>query len=222
MIDVDLSDIFAKYEALRAEVDAVFSKVKGVCPQEVRCVEECSDCCHAPFDVTLVEALYINKIFNERFAKGDERYRLTTAANEADREHYRLKHKAWKAHKAGIADETIIEDMAKERIRCALLADSNLCEMYDVRPITCRLYGVPLDVNGALKVCGKSGFAPGEKYPAVKIAKIQDRLFAMSGEIVARVGGQYEYLAEMLVPVSMAVLTKYDDVFFGLVEPKDD
>jgi len=222
VIDVDLSDIFAKYEALRAEVDAVFNKVKSVCPHEVRCAEECSDCCHAPFDVTLVEALYINTIFNERFAKGDGRYRLTTAANEADREHYRLKHKAWKAHKAGIADEAIIEDMAKERIRCALLAENNLCELYDARPITCRLYGVPLDVNGALKVCGKSGFTPGGKYPAVKIAKIQDRLFAMSHEIAERVGGRYDYLAEMLVPVSMAMLTKYDDVFFGLVEPKEE
>ena len=222
MIDADFSDIFAQYEALTAEVDAVFDKVKAACPQEVRCEVACSDCCHAPFDITLVEALYLNKRFNELHPKGDERYRFTEAANRSDREHYRLKHKAWKAHKAGVPDEKIIEDFARERIRCALLADNDRCEMYDIRPVTCRLYGAPLNIGGAMRVCGKSGFAPGGKYPAVSIAKLQDRLFDLSRQIVERVGGQYYYLAEMLVPVSMAMLTNYHDEFFGLGEAKED
>lgn len=221
-MDADFSDILARYEALAAEVDAVFGKVKAACQQEVRCEVACADCCHAPFDVTLVEALAINKRFNELHPKGDERFRLTEAANRADREHYRLKHKAWKAHKAGIPDEKIVEDFARERIRCALLSEENRCEMYDARPVTCRLYGAPLNIGGQLRVCGKSGFEPGGKYPAVNIAKLQERLFDLSRQIVERVGGRYDYLAEMLVPVSMAMLTNYDDEFFGLGEAKED
>jgi Fe-S-cluster containining protein len=222
VIDADFSDIFARYEALAAEVDAVFAKLKTVCPVEVRCEVACADCCHAPFDVTLVEALYLNKRFNELHPKGDERFRLSEAANRSDREHYRLKHKAWKAHKAGVPDEKIVEDFARERIRCALLSDQDRCEMYDVRPLTCRLYGAPLNIGGMLRVCGKSGFEPGGRYPAVDISKIQDRLFDLSRQIVERVGGKFDYLAEMLVPVSMAMLTNYDEEFFGLKEAKED
>jgi len=222
VIDTDFSDIFAQYEALLAEVDAVFDKVKAVCPGAVRCEVACSDCCHAPFDVTLVEAMYLNRYFNERFPKGDERFRLTESANRSDREHYRLKNKAWKAHKAGIPDEQIVEEFAKERIRCALLGDDNRCEMYDIRPVTCRLYGAPLNIGGQMRVCGKSGFEPGGKYPAVNLAKLQERLFDLSRQINERTGGKYDYLGEMLVPVSMALLAKYDEEFFGLKDPKED
>ncbi|GAB6038568.1 hypothetical protein JCM15519_31270 [Fundidesulfovibrio butyratiphilus] len=218
----DFSDIFATYEQMCADADAVFDKVKSVCPAEVRCEPSCSDCCHAPFDVTLVEALRINRAFNERFPKGDDRHRLITAANQADREHYRLKRKAWKAHKAGIPDETLVAEFGRERIRCPLLDDQDRCVMYDARPLTCRLYGAPLDVGGSLKVCGKSGFTPGGKYPAVKIAKLRERLEALSQQIAERVGGRYDYLGDMLVPVSMAMLTTYDEEFFGLKEPKGD
>jgi len=221
VIDADFSDIFAEYEALRAEVDALFTRVKAACPGEVRCELACADCCHAPFDISLVEAMYLNQRFNSLHPKGDERFRLTEAANRSDREHYRLKHKAWKAHKAGIADERIIEDFARERIRCALLSENNSCEMYDARPVTCRLYGAPLNIGGSLKVCGKSGFQPGGKYPAVNIATLQERLFDLSRRIVERAGGKYDYLAEMLVPVSMAMLSNYDEEFFGLKDAKD-
>jgi Fe-S-cluster containining protein len=222
VIDADFSDIFARYEAIAAEVDAVFERVKAACPEEVRCEVACADCCHAPFDVTLVEAMYLNKLFNERFSKGDERHRMVEAANRSDREQYRLKHKAWKAHKAGIPDEKIVEDFARERIRCALLSSDDRCAMYDVRPVTCRLYGAPLNIGGQMRVCGKSGFAPGGKYPAVNIVKLQERLLALSREICERVGAKHDYLAEMLVPVSMGMLTRYDEVFFGLKDVKDD
>ena len=222
MIDADFSDIFAEYEALAAEVDAVFAKVKAVCPDQVRCEVACADCCHAPFDVTLIEALIINKRFGELYPKGDARYRFTEAANRSDREHYRLKHKAWKAHKAGVEDDKIVEEFARSRIRCALLGDDDKCGMYESRPITCRLYGAPLNIGGEMRVCGKSGFTPGGKYPAVNIAKIRERLLVLSARAAERTGSKFDYLADMLVPVSMAMLTKYDDVFFGLKEAKED
>lgn len=221
MIDADFSDIFARYEALVAEADQVFAKVKAACPAEVRCEEGCADCCHAPFDVTLVEALYLNKHFNERFPKGDARFELSEAANRSDREHYRLKHKAWKAHKSGVPDEEIVERFARERIRCALLLENDRCAMYEARPLTCRLYGAPLNIGGQMRVCHKTGFTPGGKYPAVAIAKIQERLLALSKEANERAGSKHAYLADMLAPVSMALLTRYDEEFFGLKESKE-
>ncbi len=63
----ELMPYFKKYEALVSKAEAVFEQVKSKFPDEVKCKEGCSDCCHALFDLTLVEALYINFRFNEQF-----------------------------------------------------------------------------------------------------------------------------------------------------------
>jgi hypothetical protein len=33
---------------------------------------------------------------------------------------------------------------------------------------------------------------------------------------------KYDKLAEVLVPVSMALLTEYDDTYLGIVQPQED
>ena len=40
-----------------------FAKVKEQFPDAVKCREGCADCCHALFDITLIEALYVNTRF---------------------------------------------------------------------------------------------------------------------------------------------------------------
>jgi len=213
---VTLAPYFEKYKALLAEVDAVFAKVGQACPEEVTCAEGCSDCCHALFDVSLVEALYLNTAFHERFPKGPARERILDLADAADRAHYKLKRKAVKAGEKGVATEAILADLARERIRCPLLGDDDRCVLYDCRPVTCRLYGVPLEIGGKAHSCGKSGFAPGGAYPTVKVEILQDRLFALSGELAAGIGSSYPLLADMLVPVSMALLTEYTPEYLGI------
>ncbi|QLA17423.1 YkgJ family cysteine cluster protein [Desulfolutivibrio sulfoxidireducens] len=212
---------FEKYQALLGEVDAVFAKVKAACPEAVTCGLGCSDCCHALFDVSLVEALYLNVVFNERFPKGPEREKILDLADRADRAHYKLKRKAFKAGEKGVSTEQILADLARERIRCPLLGDDDRCVLYDCRPVTCRLYGVPLEIGGKAHTCGKSGFVPGGAYPTVKVEMLQDRLFALSGELAAGIGSSYPLLADMLVPVSMALLTEYTPEYLG-VPGEDD
>ncbi len=218
---VDLTDIFAKYEALVAEVDALFDKVKGLHPDLVSCGEGCSDCCHALFDVSLIEALYLNRHFNAELS-GEDKKRILQAAETADRAHYKLKRKAFKATEKGVATAQILEDLAKERIRCPLLSDQNRCEFYAQRPVTCRLYGLPLDIGGAAHTCGKAGFKPGGAYPTVKIEVIQDRLMLLAQEFTQSINAKYPGLADMLVPVSMALLTEYDDEYLGVIPEDED
>ncbi|MDQ7832942.1 MAG: YkgJ family cysteine cluster protein [Desulfovibrionaceae bacterium] len=213
---VTFAPFFEKYQALIAEVDAVFAKVGQACPTEVTCAEGCSDCCHALFDISLVEALYLNAAFNERFPKGPARERILDLADAADRAHYKLKRKAVKAGEKGVSTESILADLARERIRCPLLGDDDRCVLYDCRPVTCRLYGVPMEIGGKAHSCGKSGFAPGGAYPTVKVEILQDRLFALSGELAAGIGSTFPLLADMLVPVSMALLTEYTPEYLGV------
>ena len=89
------------------------------------------------------------------------------------------------------------------------------------RPITCRLYGVPLEISGEARTCGNAGFAPGGRYPTVKIEKLQDKLVALSQELVASIPTKLPLMAEMLVPVSFALVTDFDDEFLGLLTEEE-
>ncbi|MDY0226287.1 MAG: YkgJ family cysteine cluster protein [Desulfomicrobium apsheronum] len=211
-MNLDLSQFFTEYESLVAQVDAVFQKVSGNFASEVRCKEGCSDCCHALFDVTLIEAMYLNHKFSEL----DEilRNEILIEADKADRKAYVLKKKVSK--EAGEVDHSeILLRTAKERLRCPLLDSADKCALYPYRPITCRIYGIPLDIGGKSHTCGLSGFEPGRPYPAVKLERIQDMLLSLSNRVLDSVGSQYADFRLMHVPVSTALMTVYSDEFFG-------
>ena len=87
----DLSPIFSRYESLRAEADALFARVRETQPGCVTCKEGCSDCCHAVFDLSLVEAMSLNRAFEAAFAHGPERSAILTRASETDRRLTRLR-----------------------------------------------------------------------------------------------------------------------------------
>ncbi|MHC1712041.1 MAG: YkgJ family cysteine cluster protein [Solidesulfovibrio sp.] len=218
---LDFSPAFARYEALAAEADAAFTKVSSVCPGMVTCGAGCSDCCHALFDLTFIEALYLNHQFNKAFPPGPARDAILERANVADREHYKLKRKAFRADEQGVSTLQILEDLARERIRCPLLGDDNRCVLYASRPITCRLYGVPLEIGGQGHTCGSTGFEPGGSYPTVKIEKLQDKLMALSQEVVASLPTKLPLMGDVLAPVSLALITDYDDEYLGILTEED-
>lgn len=219
---VDLTDIFAKYEALVAEVDSVFARVAEMHPGCISCEVGCSDCCHALFDLSLVEAMYLNTRFQERFALGKERSDIMERASEIDRQGYKIKRQAYKKSREGAEPREILEDMAKARLRCPLLGKDESCELYEFRPITCRLYGVPTAIGGKAHTCGKAKFEKGHQYPTVNIERIQDRLIALSQELADAVGTRFKDLPGVFVPVSMALITEYDAKYLGTDTPKKE
>lgn len=211
-MNLDLSQFFTEYEALVAQVDTVFQKVSSNFASEVRCKEGCSDCCHALFDVTLIEAMYLNS----KFSALDEvrRNEILIEADKADRKAQLLKRKVSK-EAAEVDHSEILLRTAKERLRCPLLDSGEKCQLYSYRPITCRIYGIPLEIGGKSHTCGLSGFEPGRPYPAVKLERIQDMLLALSNRILDAAGSRYADFRLMHVPVSSALMTVYSDEFFG-------
>ncbi len=220
-MDIDFSPFFKKYEELVAMANAVFERVKKEYPECVTCKLECCDCCYALFDLSLIEGLYINYHFNKKF-KGKERHMLIEKANRADREAYRIKKKAYKDFKAGKKEDDILTDIAEKRIRCPLLNEQNLCAMYEYRPITCRLYGIPTTIGGSGHTCGKSGFVKGKQYPTVNMDILQNNLYKISAEFVKEIKSRYVKMADMLVPLSTTLLTDYNEEYFGLKTVEKD
>jgi Fe-S-cluster containining protein len=215
---MNLEVYFDRYKALVDQVDAVFQRVQAEHEECVRCRVGCSDCCHAIFDLSLVEALYIKAQFDKVF-KDSERAQIIERANEADRAVYRLKRQAFKDHEKGKPESEILEEMAAKRIRCPLLDADGRCAMYADRPLTCRLYGIPTVIGDKAHTCGLSGFEQGKAYPTVKLDVIQKKLYDLSAELGRDIGSRYPKLGELLVPVSMALLTEYTEEYLGV---KDD
>ena len=212
----DLTPFFDRYEGHAREADALFERVRSSYPDLVICKEQCSSCCHALFDLSLVEALYLNRAFLERIGDGSVRDAILTRADQADRQATRIKRKAFKDSQAGKDSNEILRKMASLSLRCPLLNDDDRCALYQFRPITCRLYGVPTAIGGKAHTCGKTGFMQGVAYPTVALDTIQHRLNALSEELAAYIGSAYTQLSSMYVPVSSALLTAYDAEYLGV------
>jgi Fe-S-cluster containining protein len=210
---------FKKYEALVGTAEKVFGQVKNKFPDEVKCKEGCSDCCHALFDLTLIEAMYINYRFNEQF-EGKEKNDLMEKANKADRQICKVKKEAFRSTQDGKEEETVIEEVGQKRIRCPLLGEGDLCEMYAYRPIACRVYGIPQAIGGKGRTCGFSGFKPGKSYPTLNHDIIHDQLMAISAELVQTIHSKNIQMMEILVPLSMALITDYNDEYMGISPEK--
>jgi Fe-S-cluster containining protein len=206
---------FEKYRHLVEQVDAAFNKIETAFDDCVKCKVGCADCCYALFDLSLVEALYIKNEFNANFS-GEQRSKVIERANDADRKVYRLKRQAHKDQQAGKPEKEIFEWMSAQRVRCPLLNEKDQCELYAYRPITCRLYGVPTVIGGQAHTCGLSGFKEGESYPTAKLDAIHQRLHDISSELAREIQSSYPKLAELLVPLSMALLTDYTEEYLGV------
>jgi Fe-S-cluster containining protein len=217
---IDFTPYIEKYKVLSAKADEMFAKVQNEFPECVTCEIKCADCCHALFDLTLIEAIYINHRFNEMF-EGKKKEAIVKNSNRADRKTYRVKRKAYKDKEAGKNEVEILMEIAAERVRCPLLNDDDMCDLYEYRPITCRLYGMPTSTGGMGHTCGKSAFVEGKPYPTANLDVVQKKLYEISAEFVGQIKTRYFKMADMLVPLSMAILTDYDENYLGLVDESE-
>ena len=212
---VDFTPYFEEYLKLVKQADELFERIEKEHPECVTCKIKCADCCHALFDLTLIEAMYINNQL-KKIITGKEKSRILEKANRADRKTHMIKKQAYKSKKAGKDETQILMDIAAERVRCPLLNEDDLCELYEYRPITCRLYGIPTSIGGRSHTCGKSGFIEGRPYPAVNLDAIQKKLYEISNEFVRDIKTKYVKMADMLIPLSMAILTDFDEEYLGI------
>jgi Fe-S-cluster containining protein len=207
---------FEKYEKLLKEIEAAVDRLRGQYPEEVHCSEQCSDCCYAVFDLSLIEAVYINYGFFKKISK-EKQDAILDRADQTDRLYYRLKRKIHNLMtREGKSEGEILTLLAEERIRCPFLNEKDLCDLYEHRPITCRVYGLPTAIQGRACTCGKSGFKTGGAYPTIFLDRIQERLFHLSRDLLEEIESKDYPLADRLVPLSNALLTDFDDSFFKL------
>ena len=213
---LDFTSTFNKYETLVQGVEQSIKQIRESHPEGIRCIPQCSDCCYAVFDLSLIESVYINYHFYQSLDK-EKQEQVLERAEGADRKFYRIKRQLHKMMvQQNKKEEEALQLMAAERVRCPFLNESDLCDLYESRPVTCRVYGVPTAIQGAGHTCGKSGFKEGVLYPTINLDRINQRLFGLSEEMLREIGSKEQRLQMRLLPLSTSLLTDYDEAFFGL------
>ncbi|MBW1698512.1 MAG: YkgJ family cysteine cluster protein [Deltaproteobacteria bacterium] len=220
-MNINFEPHFRRYEAIVRKAENAFERIRLDYPQSVKCRIGCSDCCRALFDISLIEAIYINYHFKKTI-KGSKRDELIEKANIADRRVYKIKRNAYRAASRGASEDDILSAIAQQRVRCPLLNDDEKCDLYEYRPITCRIYGVPTAIRGKGHTCGLSGFSAGEAYPTINMDILYHELYKLSLEMIKDIGSSHVKMADMLIPLSMALLTEYDQEYLGIARIKED
>jgi Fe-S-cluster containining protein len=215
----DIIPFYQQYEELVSQLDQVFNQMKEQYSECVTCHVGCSDCCYALFDLTLIEAMYIHDKFFD-LVDNQHQKQILEKAEQVDRRIHVIKKNAFKAVQNGRDQNEIMMDISREKIGCPLLNDDNQCILYDHRPITCRVYGLPTAIGDNSHTCGKTNFEKGVTYPTIKIDQVHDRLIKLSMEWTAKIASRFDKLHEVLVPLSMALITDYNDIYLGLKEPE--
>ena len=144
-----MNDLLDSYGALLEEVDIWFARCLERHPEMIACRAGCSACCRGLFDITLLDALYLRRGFDrlpgevktKLSAEASRRLEGLTRVNPAFVEPWLLN---------GIPEADWDALMPEEdETPCLLLSEAGGCLVYDHRPMTCRLNGIPLiDVSG--------------------------------------------------------------------------
>jgi len=199
---MNFDQLFQRYESLVAKANQAFQKMQEEYGECIKCKLHCSDCCHAIFGLFLIEAAYLQRHFKELAIK-EKRAALLRGEN-SEKEHRELEKKlklyANDPHMTSYC-------LSKERIRCPLLNDHQECILYVYRPITCRLYGIPLVIKGKAHVCWNAGFKKGEPYPTFNLDEAHRELYLLSRELLGRAGRKDLERASLLISMSKAIKT---------------
>lgn len=144
-----MNALLDSYGELLGEVDDWFRRSLELHPDQIACRNGCSECCRGLFDITLLDALYLKRGFDKLpeplksvlAREASRRLELLSGVNPDFVEPWLLN---------GIPEDEWDALMPEEdEIPCLLLSETGGCLVYDYRPMTCRLNGIPLiDVSG--------------------------------------------------------------------------
>jgi Fe-S-cluster containining protein len=197
---METKDLFDHYQQLASKAGEAFSKVEKEYPSCVKCRVHCSDCCHAVFGVFAIEAVSLKGKFDALPRK--VRRQVLLKADSADRE---LKKVEIRMRMSEDDPQMKAMVLAKARVACPLLSESQECILYPHRPITCRVYGIPTAIQGKGHVCGKGAFEKGKKYPTFDLDAVYGALYNLSLEYMKRTGNQDSEAASLLLSVSRVI-----------------
>jgi Fe-S-cluster containining protein len=149
--NLSLDDLLRSYGDLLSSVDRWFARSVAVAGKNIACGPGCSSCCRGLFDITLLDAFFLKQGFDTLPAhvrqpilvKAEKRCALLRAVWLDFAPPYILNVRPEEEWEELMPDE--------DETPCPLLGKDGGCLVYDNRPMTCRLHGIPLvDLSGEI------------------------------------------------------------------------
>jgi len=144
-----IENILIKYAALLATVDQWFASCVSHFRSEIACKSGCSECCRGLFDITLLDAWFMKRGFDMldtgvralALKKAKARLSLLQTLWPDLTAPYILNYRPDEEWEILMPDD--------DDTPCPLLGEDGTCLVFDFRPMTCRLHGLPLiDISG--------------------------------------------------------------------------
>jgi Fe-S-cluster containining protein len=144
-----MDKILSAYKDLLTEVDAWFSRCSALYPDKIACTKGCSECCRSLFDITILDAATLKNGFeqlpeavrNSVRSRAEERLKQIRNVWPEFSHPYTLNYRPEEDWQLLMRED--------DETPCLLLDDREQCLLYESRPMTCRLHGLPLiDVSG--------------------------------------------------------------------------
>ncbi len=144
-----MDGILKEYRNLLSDVDKWFANCIAQSGDHIRCAAGCSECCRGLFDITLLDAALLKNGFDqldgdirgEVLARCRSRLRVLQGLWPELDSPYILNYRPEEEWDMLMPDD--------DETPCPLLGQDGRCLVYEYRPMTCRLHGLPLvDLTG--------------------------------------------------------------------------
>jgi Fe-S-cluster containining protein len=208
---MNLQEHIQRYVELVCRADRLYESVRQRHGNLMNCKPGCDDCCSVYFQLSLIEAFFISGMFRQKLtplvrdralARAEQASALFRQATET------------LAGMEGADREQMSEAAARVKVPCPLNEDHG-CALYEHRPVTCRLYGIPQKIGDRVVSCPNNDFVTGGSYATVDVDEIQRVLGKYSAEFLQDLlGDGPKSLPAPLFSLPQALLTSFDREFF--------
>jgi hypothetical protein len=210
---MNFQDHIRRYLELVASANRLFEAVHREHGHLMGCKPGCDECCSVYYELSLIEAFVINGMFDQVVSRSAAR-RALKRAESVEPLFLKAKEDLLTAPQDTATQAGLQEAAARIRLQCPLNEEGG-CVLYEYRPITCRLYGVPQKISGRVVSCPRSGFLKGDLYTTVDVDDMQRRLFEFSREFLEdMVGVGPSAPPGPLFFIATALRTRFDKGFF--------
>jgi Fe-S-cluster containining protein len=209
-----LQEHIRRYLEFVERADRLFDSVAKAHPELMACRPGCDDCCSVYFELSLLEAFYLNGMFQTKLEPRARDRVLQRADAVAPRFEEARTFLERIAQESPNDEERLHDAASRLKIQCPLNED-NGCVVYHHRPVTCRMYGTPQRIGGRIVSCPRAGFRQGNRYVTVDVNRIQQTLAAYSREFLEDlVGVSISDSTGPLFSMPVALRTSFDRDFF--------
>jgi Fe-S-cluster containining protein len=161
----NLDTLLAAYRALLGEIEGWYDHCLQSAPAgTLACRKGCSACCRGLFDINLLDAFLLRAGFVQLPAEVREQVLDKCRPRLAElRQRWAQLEPPYLLH--GLPDDGWTAMPEGDETPCPLLDDDGLCLLYDFRPMTCRLHGLPnIDLSGEDFSTDVCTLHPGDPY----------------------------------------------------------